>query len=62
MKKTSTGDGVLNKGEEDDLQDGSGPSPKARKALVWILVILIGLPILFYLFEYVVPRLLPANF
>ena len=44
------------------MEDGSGPSPKARKALIWIVLILVGIPILFYLFEYVVPRLLPANF
>lgn len=61
MKNSSTGNGVQKEGE-DDLEDGSGPSPKARKALIWIVLILLGLPILFYLFEYVVPRLLPANF
>lgn len=33
-----------------------------KKALVWIVVIVVGLPVLFYLFEYVVPRFLPANF
>lgn len=33
-----------------------------KKAVVWILIIVLGLPFLFYLFEYVVPRLLPANF
>jgi uncharacterized Rmd1/YagE family protein len=33
-----------------------------KKAITWVLVIIIGLPILFYLFEYVVPRFLPANF
>jgi hypothetical protein len=60
-EKRTTGEGIL-KGEEDDLGDGSGPSTKARKAMVWIVVILLSLPILFYLFEYVVPRLLPANF
>jgi hypothetical protein len=32
------------------------------KWLVWLLVVLIGLPVLFYLFEYVVPHLLPTNF
>ena len=34
----------------------------SKKVLMWVLVIIVGLPILFYLFEYVVPRLLPANF
>lgn len=33
-----------------------------KKALMWIAIILVGLPVLLYLFEYVVPRLLPANF
>jgi uncharacterized Rmd1/YagE family protein len=33
-----------------------------KKALTWAIIIVIGLPILFYLFEFVVPRLLPANF
>jgi hypothetical protein len=35
---------------------------RGRKVLMWAIIILIGLPVLFYLFEYVVPRLLPANF
>jgi hypothetical protein len=33
-----------------------------KKVLMWAIIILIGLPVLFYLFEYVVPRLLPPNF
>ncbi len=33
-----------------------------KKVLMWAIIIVIGLPVLFYLFEYVVPRLLPANF
>lgn len=33
-----------------------------KKVLMWVIIIVIGLPVLFYLFEYVVPRLLPANF
>jgi hypothetical protein len=41
---------------------GSRSTPKGRKTLVWIVVIALALPILFYLFEYVVPNLLPANF
>jgi hypothetical protein len=40
----------------------SGPSPKARKILIWVVVIVLALPVLFWLFEYVVPTLLPANF
>ena len=47
--------------KEDDLGD-SRPGPRGRKALAWIVVIALGLPILFWLFEYVVPQLLPANF
>ena len=35
---------------------------RGRKVLMWVIIVLIGLPVLFYLFEYVVPRLLPANF
>jgi len=37
-------------------------SPKRRKWLIWLAVIVVGLPILFYLFEFVVPKLLPPNF
>ena len=44
------------------MEGGSRPNPKSRKALIWIVVILIGLPILLYLFENVVPNFLPANF
>lgn len=33
-----------------------------RSKLFWIIVVLIALPVLFYLFEYVVPRLLPPNY
>jgi uncharacterized Rmd1/YagE family protein len=33
-----------------------------KKALTWVIVIVVGLPVLFYLFEVVVPKLLPANF
>ena len=47
--------------EEDDLGD-SRSSPRGRKVLVWLVVIALGLPILFWLFEYVVPTFLPANF
>ncbi|MGQ0679241.1 MAG: hypothetical protein ACT4OM_06240 [Actinomycetota bacterium] len=35
---------------------------RGRKVLVWAILIFMGLPILFYIFEYVVPRFLPANF
>ncbi len=33
-----------------------------KKVLMWVLIVVLGLPLLFYLFEYVVPRFLPANF
>jgi hypothetical protein len=33
-----------------------------RSKLFWIVLVVVGLPVLFYLFEYVVPRLLPENF
>jgi hypothetical protein len=35
---------------------------KLQRILIWVLMVLVALPILFYLFEYVVPRLMPANF
>jgi uncharacterized Rmd1/YagE family protein len=35
---------------------------RGRKVLMWVIIVLIGLPVLFYVFEYVVPRFLPANF
>ncbi len=38
------------------------PTPKRRKWLIWLAVIILGLPILFYLFEFVVPKFLPSNF
>lgn len=34
----------------------------SRKILKWAVVLIVGLPLLFLLFEFVVPRLLPANF
>ncbi|MCA1840421.1 MAG: hypothetical protein ABR507_04090 [Actinomycetota bacterium] len=40
-------------------------SPQRRKRnriLLIAVLVVIGLPILFYLFEYVVPSLLPSNF
>lgn len=45
--------------EDYDDEPASG---RGRKVLVWIVLIAVGLPVLFYLFEYVVPRFLPANF
>ncbi len=35
---------------------------RARKIVIWTVIVLLTLPVLFYLFEYVVPSLLPANF
>lgn len=37
-------------------------SPRGKKVVVWMLLIFLGLPFLFYIFEFVVPRFLPANF
>lgn len=34
----------------------------SKKVVAWLLIILLGLPALFVLFEFVVPRFLPANF
>lgn len=48
-------------GSPDELELDTRPSPR-KKLLVWIVVIALALPALFYLFEYVVPRLLPVNF
>lgn len=38
------------------------PGPKRRKWLIWLAVFVVTLPVLFYLFEFVVPKLLPSNF
>lgn len=38
------------------------PAPKRRKWLIWLAVIVVGLPVFFYLFEVVVPQFLPSNF
>jgi hypothetical protein len=35
---------------------------RGKRFVVWVVVVLLALPLLFYLFEYVVPQLLPANF
>lgn len=35
---------------------------RERSKWFWVIVVIIAIPILFYLFEYVVPRLLPSNF
>jgi len=36
---------------------------QTRKKLVkWVVIVVVALPVLFVLFEYVVPRLLPPNF
>jgi hypothetical protein len=40
----------------------TGRSPKKRSALFWIIVVIVALPVLFYIFEFVVPRLLPPNY
>lgn len=35
---------------------------KKRGILFWVVLIIVALPVLFYLFEFVVPRLLPPNY
>jgi hypothetical protein len=35
---------------------------KSRSKLFWVIVIVVSIPILFYIFEFVVPRLLPPNY
>ncbi len=40
----------------------STPQRPKRSKLFWIIVVIVALPVLFYLFEYVVPRLLPPNY
>ena len=35
---------------------------KKRSKLFWIIVVVVALPVLFYIFEFVVPRLLPPNY
>lgn len=35
---------------------------KRKKLIAWAIVIGLGLPFLFWLFEFVVPNLLPENF
>lgn len=45
-----------------DDDDFHGPAGRGKKIVVWVILAALALPILFYLFEYVVPRFLPANF
>jgi hypothetical protein len=35
---------------------------RGKRFLVWVVVVVLSLPILFYVFEYVVPKYLPSNF
>lgn len=35
---------------------------RRRRIIIWITVVILGAPLLFVLFEFVVPKLLPANF
>lgn len=43
-------------------EDFRGHEGRGKKIVVWVILAALALPILFYLFEYVVPRFLPANF
>ncbi|HEX2259518.1 MAG TPA: hypothetical protein VHJ40_07230 [Actinomycetota bacterium] len=40
----------------------STPQRRKRSKLFWVIVVIVALPVLFYLFEFVVPRLLPPNY
>ncbi len=40
----------------------TGERPKKRSKLFWIIVVIVALPVLFYIFKFVVPRLLPPNY
>lgn len=35
---------------------------RGRRLLIWLVVFVLSLPILFYLFEFVVPNFVPSNF
>lgn len=35
---------------------------RGRKLMIWVIAVIVALPLLFYLFEFVVPKYLPANF
>jgi hypothetical protein len=35
---------------------------RGKRFLVWVVVVVLSLPVLFYVFEYVVPKYLPSNF
>lgn len=37
-------------------------TPRGKKLFMWVTIVIVALPVLFVLFEYVVPRLLPSNF
>ena len=35
---------------------------RRKRLVIWVVVVVVSLPILFYLFEVVVPNYLPSNF
>jgi hypothetical protein len=35
---------------------------RRKRFLVWVVVVILSLPVLFFVFEYVVPKYLPSNF
>jgi hypothetical protein len=39
-----------------------GRRRRGKKLLVWVIAFVIALPVLFYIFEFVVPKYLPSNF
>ena len=45
-------------------EESPAPSGKRRgkKLMIWVIAVIVALPVLFYLFEFVVPKYLPANF
>jgi hypothetical protein len=45
-------------------EESPEPSGKRRgkKLMIWVIAVIVALPVLFYLFELVVPKYLPSNF
>lgn len=50
----------MNESEEFDWNERR-PS-RRKRILVWAIVVILTLPVLFWLFEFVVPTFLPENF
>lgn len=47
---------------KDSRWENADKPRKGRRLLIWLAVFLLAIPVLLYLFEFVVPRYLPSNF